>query len=86
MISCMQEEGYPLHVGSEVMTVRGGAISMLGDTPGSNFVGGFKEGVGFALRKCRQCMATSTDIGEKVRTFGHTSCSVRLNLYDTCVM
>ena len=51
-----------------MLTLHGGVIALLGDTPGSNFVGGFKEGVGFALRKCRQCLATGLDIGEKVCT------------------
>ena len=46
----------------------GAIVSMFGDTPASNFVAGFKEGVGFALRKCRMCMATTDDISEKVRT------------------
>ena len=41
-------------------------MCLLGDTPGSNFIGGFKEGVGFSLRKCRRCMAVSDDICEKV--------------------
>ena len=39
---------------------------MAGDTPASNFIGGFKEGVGFSLRKCRQCYATSSDMSVKV--------------------
>ena len=39
---------------------------MLGDTLGSNFLGGFKEGVGFSLRKCRRCLATKQDMSQKV--------------------
>ena len=39
---------------------------MLGDTLGSNFLGGFKEGVGFALRKCRRCLATKEVMCQKV--------------------
>ena len=42
------------------------ALCMLGDTPASNFIGGFKESVAFALRKCRWCMTTATDMSEKV--------------------
>lgn len=34
----------------------------LGDTLASHAVGGFKVGVGFALRKCRNCMATGDEI------------------------
>ena len=29
-------------------------------------LGGFKVGVGFALRKCRECMATQSDLQNKV--------------------
>ena len=57
---------------SEVITVHGGLLAMLGDTPGSNFIGGFKEAVGFAVRKCRQCMITSVDLGVKVHV--HVCC------------
>ena len=39
---------------------------MLGDVPASNYIGGFKEGVSFALRKCRACLATQDDINTKV--------------------
>ena len=49
-----------------MLPIHGAVLCMMGDTPASNFIGGFKEGVGFALRKCRMCMATSTDIGAKV--------------------
>lgn len=42
-----------------------GHLCLLGDTPASNFIAGFKEGVGL-LRKCRMCMATEDDIKEKV--------------------
>jgi hypothetical protein len=38
---------------------------MVGDVPASNFIGGFKEGVGFALRKCRRCLAVKTDMISK---------------------
>ena len=39
---------------------------MLGDTPAVAKVGGFKEGVGFADKKCRHCMATNEQIQSKV--------------------
>ncbi len=47
--------------------MHGAAVCMCGDTPASNFVGGFKEGVGFALRKCRMCLATAADLRIKVK-------------------
>ena len=54
-------------------------MSVLGDTPASNFLGGFKEGVGFSLRKCRMCMATGDDISEKV-----IISSIIMCIYNTC--
>ena len=42
--------------------LHGSLICVLGDTPASNFIAGFKEGVGFSLRKCRMCLATEHDI------------------------
>ena len=41
-------------------------LCVTGDVPASNFLGGFKEGVGFALRKCRMCLATQSDMSTKV--------------------
>ena len=48
------------------MNIHGAVLCLLGDVPASNFMGGFKEGVGFALRKCRACMATQEKIQTKV--------------------
>ena len=31
------------------------------DISASNYIGGFKEGVAFALRKCRRCVATADE-------------------------
>jgi len=41
-------------------------VCLCGDIPASCHVGGFKEGVGFAKRKCRRCLATNADIMCKV--------------------
>ena len=41
-------------------------MAFVGDTPGVNMVGGFKEGVNMAIRKCRCCMATNDQIQIKV--------------------
>lgn len=39
--------------------------SVVADTPAANYLGGFKEGVGWAKRKCRSCMGTYEEIQEK---------------------
>ena len=41
-------------------------IAFLADTLAAHDIGGFKVGVGFALRKCRVCLATDDMIQTKV--------------------
>ena len=59
-----------MQIGDERVTVHGAVLCMhacmIGDTPASNFIGGFKEGVDFALRKCRMCMVTIEDMRPRV--------------------
>ena len=38
--------------------VKGNVLFALADTLAAHSLGGFKSGVGFSLRKCRQCLAT----------------------------
>ena len=40
---------------------------VLGDTPASNSLGGFKEGVGFAAKPCRSCKIASVELSAKDR-------------------
>ena len=40
---------------------------MLADTQAAHFLGGFKVGVGFALRRCRNCLATKDTMSIKVK-------------------
>ncbi len=47
-------------------TVRAGVLYLLADTVAAHSVGGFKVGVGFALRKCRECLATREQASVKV--------------------
>ena len=44
----------------------GTLLVVLADTLAAHDLGGFKSGVGRALRKCRMCMATGEDIQSKV--------------------
>ena len=49
--------------------VYGVLIAFVGDTPAANKVGGFKEGVAMAERKCRHCNATNSLIQTKVNLY-----------------
>ena len=46
--------------------VKGAVLFALADTAAAHDMGGFKIGVGFALRKCRMCLATAEQISCKV--------------------
>lgn len=39
---------------------------MLADTQAAHSIGGFKVGVGFSLRKCRNCLATKETMSVQV--------------------
>eukprot|EP00733_Pompholyxophrys_punicea_P000813 Pompholyxophrys_punicea_v1_NODE_302_length_2323_cov_4.263228.p1 type:complete len:570 gc:universal NODE_302_length_2323_cov_4.263228:2225-516(-) len=47
---------------NENLNIHGALLAFVGDTLASNFIGGFKESVGGAFRKCRYCMASKDDI------------------------
>ena len=64
----IQDDGFKLHLAGEEVTIHGAVVCLCGDIPASNYIGGFKEGVGLSLRKCRRCMATATDMDVKVTT------------------
>lgn len=49
------QTGVELNIKGELKTFRGILINVVGDMLGSNFLGGFKEGVGRAFRPCRIC-------------------------------
>ena len=46
--------------------VQGAVLFALADTLAAHSIGGFKVGVGFALRKCRMCLATKEQLSIKV--------------------
>ncbi len=58
---------YTLELQDEEIILRGAVVAFCGDTPASCYIGGFKEGVGFSLRKCRRCMVTLVDMTANVR-------------------
>ena len=58
--------GMMVEVDGHTTKVHGAVLLMLADTLAAHQLGGFKVGVGFALRKCRSCMATWDDMQTKV--------------------
>lgn len=57
-----------MKVNGENKLVKGGVLFALADTLAAHQLGGFKVGVGFALRKCRMCLATKEQLSVKVNT------------------
>lgn len=55
-----------MNIGGHERIVRGNILFALADTLAAHSIGGFKVGVGFSLRKCRQCLATKEDMSTKV--------------------
>lgn len=62
----IMQDGIPIADGDRNIVVRGTVLLSLADTLAAHQLGGFKVGVGFSLRKCRECMATYSDIQTKV--------------------
>ena len=60
------QEGISVNVNGMEHRFYGSVFVTLCDTLAAHQLGGFKVGVGFSLRKCRDCMATYSDIQEKV--------------------
>ena len=47
--------------------VKGAVLAVLADTKAAHALGGFKVGVGFSLRRCRNCLATKESYTNQVR-------------------
>lgn len=52
------ETGHPFTIGGGTVYLRGAILAVIADTPASQVVGGYKESVGGAKRKCRHCMTS----------------------------
>ena len=69
--------------------VEGTLVAFVGDTPAVNMAGGFKEGVGGAMRKCRHCLAINSQIQMKVchpcyYQASYTISTIIITLYIVC--
>jgi len=52
-------------VGKQICS-KGAVLVMLANTLAAHALGGFKVGVGFALRRCQDCLATKATMSERV--------------------
>lgn len=60
------QNGISLQVNGRTKTVHGSVLVTLADTLAAHQLGEFNVGVGFALTKCRVCLATFEDMQIKV--------------------
>ena len=61
-----RDTGVDFKVHGEVVRLRGALLAVIADTPASQLLGGYKESVGGAKRKCHHCM---TDFDEMQLNF-----------------
>lgn len=66
MLMLLYVDGITVDVNGSTHHFYGTVLLCLADTLGAHQLGGFKVGVGFSLRICRDCMATKEKIQEKV--------------------
>ena len=59
--------GHDFQLQNGIVRLRGALLAVIADTPASQLLGGFKESVGGAKRKCRHCMANFEDMQSKFR-------------------
>lgn len=75
-----RDTGVDFKVHGGVLRLRGALLAVIADTPASQLLGGFKESVGGAKRKCRHCM---TDFDEMQLSFVEEDFLLRSKeLYD----
>ena len=68
-ISLFWLQGCTLTINDKEILIKGAVLAMLADTQAAHAIGGFKVGVGFSLRKCRNCLATKETMSAWVSTF-----------------
>ena len=59
------KDGYVVSINEQDITLYGGLHLCISDTPAINTLRVFKQGVGFAFDKCRQCQSTMEDLQYK---------------------
>ena len=53
-------------INDKEVLVKGAVLAVLADTQAAHSLGGFKVGVGFSLRQCRNCLATKDTMSFQV--------------------
>lgn len=71
-VNVMSSGGLQIEANGKQYNVEGAVVMAPADTPAANSLGGFKEGVGFAYKKCRTCLVSNEEIAKIFRDDGLT--------------
>lgn len=71
-VNVMSSGGLQIEANGRQYNVEGAVVMAPADTPAANSLGGFKEGVGFAYKKCRTCLVSNEEIAKIFRDDGLT--------------
>lgn len=61
-VKALATGGIPMEINGDILNIEGTLVMAACDTPAANWLGGFKEGVAFALKACRRCSASGKDM------------------------
>lgn len=64
-VNKMSVEGMEMTINGIVENIKGMLVMVSADTLAANWLGKFKEGVAFALKNCRNCNVTGTQLKNK---------------------
>ena len=64
-INMLSDGGIIMELHGDVHNVKGALAYVPADTPASNWLGGFKQGVSFSYKICRTCNASNNDIKQQ---------------------
>lgn len=66
-VSRLVSGGFEIQVNGRAHNIEGALVMAPADTPAANSLGGFKEGVGFAYKKCRTCLISNNELSRQFR-------------------
>lgn len=62
LLKLLKVNGFVSAVNGETIHTKGSLLLFLADTLAAHQIGGFKIGVGFSFRKCRNCLTTADEM------------------------
>ena len=79
-------QGHYFNIHGQQMWFQGALLAFIGDTQANNRIGGYKESVSKAYRKCRQCLATNDIIQVKVKSYSYDYYYYSIVIMDSIIV